>query len=85
MSDAGQVVEQLEDDGAGEVDAQLRAAGWELGTDPIGVAPPPYRRAWANKRMEGVTVTVRSGWEQTLRAALDRVWGICSLVDGAIQ
>jgi hypothetical protein len=84
MSDTGQAAEQPGDDGAGEVEARLRAAGWEIGTDPIGLAPPPYRRAWASKHLDGVTVTVRSGWEETLRAALDRVWGMCSLVDGVM-
>jgi hypothetical protein len=69
---------------ASDLARQLRAAGWEVGTDPIGVAPPPYRRVWASKRFKGTTVTVRSGWEETLRAALDRIWRICSLVDGVL-
>jgi hypothetical protein len=81
---AGEPPVELREDDAGGVEGQLRAAGWEIGTDPIGLAPPPYRRAWASKHLDGVTVTVRSGWEETLRAALDRVWGMCSLVDGVM-
>ncbi len=78
------VAVEAQREAAGDVAGQLRAAGWEVGTDPIGVAPPPYRRAWASKPLKGATVTVRSGWEETLRAALDRIRGICSLVDGVL-
>jgi hypothetical protein len=84
VEDIGDFEGLARDDGAADVEAELRAAGWEVGTDPVGAAPPPYRRAWAIKGMNGCTLTVRSGWEETLVAALDRIRGMCNLVDGVL-